>query len=120
MSAVKVKRFFFVVICLNMVFLIIFVSVVKTRIMVDLRSFNYMEKSSRSTTENSVVDYNGQSSRSNGFVYSIKTESVIKTKHLTILKGQKTLLGWGVKGLGVWGSGRVEWALIVLGEPCFW
>ena len=89
MSAVKVKRSFFAVICLNMVFLIIFVSVVKNRIMVDLRSFNYMEKSSRSTTENSVVDYNGQSSRSNGFVYSIKTESVIKTKHLTILKGQQ-------------------------------
>ena len=87
MSAVKVKRFFFAVICLNMVFLITFVYVVKNRIMVDLRSFNYMEKSSRSTTEKSVVDYNGQSSRSNGF--SIKTESVIKTKHLTILKGQQ-------------------------------
>ena len=26
--------------------------------------------------------------------------------------GHKTLLGRGVRGLGVWGSGRVEWALV--------
>ena len=99
----KVKLFFFAVICLNMVSLITFVSVVKNRITVDQRSFDYMgntkydhnndekwkTESSRSTTEKSVLDYNGRSSRYNGFVYAIKTDSVIKTKHLTIQKSKQ-------------------------------
>ena len=92
--SVEVKSLFFAIICLNIVSLIVFVSVAKNWIWIDIRSFDHVENTltrsrSRSVMEKSLYDIKAKVSRSDRFVHAINRESVLKIKHSKIQKGEQ-------------------------------